>query len=98
MVKILQIFRLYFRGKIGHENVFHDIVEKKNALIGLNRPVKMPFTIFRKEKRPLKLQKKGERVLFLVKKFEIVPPFHFRKISHKNASHGIVERKNTFLD
>ena len=31
LVKILKIFRLYFCGKIRHENVFHDIVEKKNA-------------------------------------------------------------------
>ena len=31
LVKILKIFRLYFCGKVGHENVFHDIVEKKNA-------------------------------------------------------------------
>ena len=31
LVKILKIFRLNFCGKIGHENVFHDIVEKKNA-------------------------------------------------------------------
>ena len=31
LVKILKIFRLYFCGKIGHKNVFHDIVEKKNA-------------------------------------------------------------------
>lgn len=31
LVKILKIFRLYFGGQIGHENVFHDIVEKKNA-------------------------------------------------------------------
>ena len=36
--------------------------------------------------------------MFLVKKIEIAPPFHFRKIGRKNVSHGIVERKNTFLD
>ena len=32
-VKILKIFRLYFCGKIGHENAFQDIVEKKNAFL-----------------------------------------------------------------
>ena len=32
-MKILKIFRLYFCGKKGHENVFHDIVEKKNAFL-----------------------------------------------------------------
>ena len=34
LVKKSLFFRLFFLGNIGHENVFYDILEPKNAFLG----------------------------------------------------------------
>ena len=34
LVKKWPFFQLYFLGNIGHQNVFYDILERKNALLG----------------------------------------------------------------
>ena len=31
------IFQLFFLGNIGHENVFYDILERKNAFLGYKK-------------------------------------------------------------
>ena len=34
LVKNWPFFQLFFLGNIGQENVFHDILERKNAFLG----------------------------------------------------------------
>ena len=34
LVQKLTFFELFFLGNIGHENVFYDILERKNAFLG----------------------------------------------------------------
>ena len=34
LVQKLLFFQLFFLGSIGQENVFHDILERKNAFLG----------------------------------------------------------------
>ena len=34
LVQKLQFFQLFFLGNIGQENVFYDILERKNAFLG----------------------------------------------------------------
>ena len=37
LVQKWPFFRLFFLGNLGEENVFNDIVERKNALIGYKK-------------------------------------------------------------
>ena len=43
LVQIWPFFQLFFLGNIGHQNVFYDILERKNAFLGSkNQSLKSP--------------------------------------------------------
>ena len=41
LVKNWPFFHVFFKGNIGQENVFYDILERKNALLGLVHGLKL---------------------------------------------------------
>ena len=74
----------FFLGKIGQENVFYDIPERKNAFLGYKN----------------KKSKKSKNWHFsngFGPKMAIIPTFFLGKIGHKNIFHDILERKYAFL-
>ena len=83
------LFQLFFLGKIGEENVFYDILERKNAILGYrNKKFKKSKNwYFSKEVNPSFLDKNGHFFNF----------FFLGNIGQKNVFYDIVERKNAFL-
>ena len=89
LVKNLKIFHLFIFGKIREENVFDDILERKQA-----------FLDYKKEKVK-KVENwdfsRGVSPWFWSKIWNF-PCFYFRQNQEKNVFDDILERKQAFLD
>ena len=90
LVQKWPFFELFFLGNIGQENVFYDILERKNAFLGYkNKKFKKsknwPFS---KEVYPW----------FLVQKWPFFQLFLLGNISQKNVFYDILQRKSALLD
>ena len=86
-VKNWSFFLSFYLGKIGQENVFYDILDRKNVFL---------------DYKNIKLKKsknwdfsKGVSPCFLLKFFHV---FVLGKIRQENVFHDILERKNAFVD
>ena len=76
----------FFLGKIGQENIFNDILERKNAFLGYKN----------------KKLKKSKKLTFfqpmdLVQKWPFFKVFFLGKRGQENILNDILERKNAFL-
>ena len=82
-------FQLFFLGNIGQENVFYDILERKNAFLGYkNKKFKKSKNWhFSKEVNPWFWSKNGHFSNF----------FFLGNIGRENVFYDILERKNTFI-
>ena len=78
----------FFLGNIGQENVFYDILERKNAFLGYknNKFKNRKIDIF-----PKRLTHG------FGKKMAIFPSFFLGNIGQENVFYDILERKNAFL-
>ena len=79
----------FFLGNIGQENVFYDILERKNTFLGYKN-------------KNLKKSKnwhfsKGVNKWFWSKNGHFSNFFFLRNIGHKNVFNDILERKNAFV-
>ena len=85
----IAIFPIFFLGNIGQEDVFYDILERKNAFLGYKKPevenVKK-MTIFLRGKPML-----------LVQKWLFLQLFFLGNIGQENVFYDILEQKNAFL-
>ena len=89
LVQKWPFFQLFFLGNIGQENVFYDILERKNGFLGYkNKKFKKSKNChFSKGVNPWFLDKNGYFCNF----------FFLGKIGHENVFYDILERKNAFL-
>ena len=80
---------IFFLGTIGQENVFYDILKRKNTFLGY------------KNKRFKKWKNlhfsKGDNPWFLVQKWPFFQHFFLGNIGKKNIFYDILERKIAFL-
>ena len=81
-------FRLFFLGNIGQENVFYDILERKNVSLSYKKKV-------RKVEKLTFLQ--WGWPIVLVQKWPFFQLFFLGNIGQENVFYDILERKNTFL-
>ena len=90
LVQKWPIFQLFFLGNIGQENVFCDILERKNVLLGYkNKKFKKSKNWhFSKGVNPCFWSKNGPFSNFLF----------LGNIGQKNVFYDILEQKNPFLD
>ena len=79
----------YFLGNIGQENVFYDILERKNAFLGYKNKK------FKKSKNWH--FSKGVNLWFWSKNGHFSNFYFLENISQDNVSYDILERKNAFL-
>ena len=85
--KIAIFSTFFFFGNIGQENVFYDILERKNAFVGHKN----------KKCRKIDIFPKGLTLGFCPK-IAIFPTFFFfGNIGQENVFYDILERKNAFL-
>ena len=88
LVQNWPFFHLFCLGDIGQENVFHDILERKNAFLGIkNRKFKKP------KNRHFSIGV-SQRFWFKIGHFST---FFFGNIGQENVFNDILERKNGFL-
>ena len=85
----MAIFPIFFLGNIDQENVFYDIVERKNAFLGYkNKKFKQSknwhFT-------------KGVNLWYWSKKGHFSKIFFLGDVGQENFFYDILERKNAFL-
>ena len=82
-------FQLFFLGNIGQENVFYDILERKNAFLGYknNKFKKSKNWHFSKGVNPWFWSKNGHFFNF----------FFSGNIGRENVFYDILDRKNAFL-
>ena len=88
LVQKWPFFQLFFLGNITQENVFYDILERKNAFRGYkNQKLKSrKIDIF-----PRNLLNK------IGLKMDIIPTFFLGNIDQENVFYDILERKKAFL-
>ena len=82
-------FNLFFLGNIGQENVFYDILERKNAFLGY-------------KKKKFKKSKNGNfsyvfKPLFWSKNSHLSNLFFLGKRDTENVFYDILEGKNAYL-
>ena len=89
LVQKWTIFQLFFLGNIGQENVFYDIIERKNASLGYKNKkfIKSINWHFSKGVNPCFRSKNGRFLNF----------YFLGNIGQKNVFYDILERKNVFL-
>ena len=89
LVQKWPFFNFFFLGKIGQENVFYDILERKNAFLGYKNKTlkKSKNCYFSKGVKPLFMDKNG-----LFGNF-----FLLGKIGLENVFYYNLEPKNAFL-
>ena len=89
LLKKLPFFHPFFLGNIGHENVFYDILERKNAFLGnKNKKFKKSKNWhFSKGVNPWFCSKIGHFSIF----------FFLGNIGQENLFYDILELKNLFL-
>ena len=82
-------FQLFFLGNIGQQNVFYDILERKNNFLGYKNMKfkKLKNWHFSKGVNPWFWSKNGHFSNF----------FFLGNIGQENVFYHILERKNTFL-
>ena len=85
----MAIFATFFLGNIGQENVFYDILERKNAFLAY------------KNKKSKKLRNshffQGVNPCFWSKNGHFSNFFFLGNIGQENVFYDILERKNAFL-
>ena len=88
LVQSWSFFQLFFLGNIGQENVFYDILERKNAFLGYKNKMikKWKNWHFSKGVNPWFWSKNGNFCNF----------FFLASISPENVFYDIVDRKNAF--
>ena len=84
----MAIFPTFFLGNIGQENVFYDILERKNAFLGYKNKT------FKKSKNWH--FSKGVNPWFW-SKTAIFSSFFLGNVGQENVFYDILERKNAFL-
>ena len=84
----MAIFPTFFLDNIGREPVFYDILERKNAFLGLKN---------KKLKKSKNWHFSMEWSMELVQKMDIFPIFYLDNIDKKNVFYNILEPKNVFL-
>ena len=89
LVQKWPFFQLFFLGNIGQENVFYDILERKNAFLGYKNKK------FRKSKNWHFC--KGVNIWFWSKNGPFSNFYILGDIGQENVSYDILERKNAFL-
>ena len=89
LVQKWPFFQLFFLGNIGQENIFYDILERKNAFLGYKNKK------FKKSKNWH--FSKGVNPWFWSKNGLFVKLFFLGNIGKKNVFDNIQERKNSFL-
>ena len=82
-------FLFVFLGNIEQENVFYDILERKNAFLGYKNKK------FKKSKNWHFF--KGVNGMVLVQKWPFFQLFFLANIDQENVFYDILERKNAFL-
>ena len=90
LVQKCPFFQLFFLGKIGQENVFYDILERKNVFRGYKAKK------FKKSKK-IDIFLKGLTHGFGPKMATFPTFFFIGKIGQENIFHDILERNNAFL-
>ena len=90
LVQKCQFFEFFFLGNIGQENVFYDILERKNAFLGYKNKK------FKKSKNWH--FSKGVNPWFWSKNGLFSNFFSLANIGQENVFYDILERKNAFLD
>ena len=85
----MAFFSTFFLGNIGKENIFYDILERKNVFLGykdkkFNKSKKWHFS-------------KGVNPLFWPKNAHFFNFFFLGNIGQKNVFYDILDRKNAFL-
>ena len=81
------LFKLFFLGNIGQENVFNDILESKNAFLSYKKRSS--------NSRKIGIFSKGLTHGF-GPKMTIFPTFFLGNIGQENVFNNILERKNAF--
>ena len=89
LVQKWPFFQLFFLGNIGQENVFYDILERKNAFLGYKNKK------FKKSKNWL--FSKGVNPWFWSKHSHFSNFLFLGNIGQENVFYNILERKNVFL-
>ena len=89
LVQKWPFFQHFFLGKIGHENLFYDTLERKNAFLGYKNKK------FKKSKNWH--FSKGVNPWFWSKNANFPTLFVLGNINQENAFYIILERKNVFL-
>ena len=89
LVETWSFFQLFFLGNIGQENVFYDILERKNAFLGYKNKN------FKKSKNWH--FSKGVNPWFCSKSGHFSNLFFSGKIGKENVFYDILERKNAIL-
>ena len=88
LVQKWSFFQLFFSGNISHENVFYDVLERKNAFLGYkNNNVK---------NQKIDGFPKGSTHGF-VQNMAIFPTFFLGNVGKENVFYDILEGKNAFL-
>ena len=88
LVQNWSFFQLFFLGNIGQENVFYDILERKNAFLGYKNKK------FKKSKNWH--FSKGVSPWFWSKIGHFSTFFFLRNIGQKNVFYDILEQKKPF--
>ena len=87
LVQKLQFFKVFLLGNIGQENVFYDILQRKNASLGYKNKK------FKKSKHFCK----GVNPWFWFKNGHFSNFFFLGNIAQENVFYDILERKNAIL-
>ena len=82
-------FQLFFLGNIGQENVFYDILERKNTFLG--------YKNMKSKKSKNWHFSKGVNPWFWSKNSHFSNFFFWGNIGQGNVFYDILERKNAFL-
>ena len=89
LVQKWPFFQLFFLANIGQENVFYDILERKNVFLGYKN---------KKFKKSTNWHfSKGDTPWFWSKNGHFPNFFFLANIGQENVFHDILERKNVFL-
>ena len=89
LVQKWSFFQLFFLGNIGEENVFDDILERKNAFLGYKN------WKFKKSKN--RHFSKGDNPWFCSKNGHFSKGLFLGNIGQEKVFYDILERKNAFL-
>ena len=89
LVQKWPFFQLFFLGNIGQENVFYDILQRKNAFLSYKN---------KKFKKPKIVIFPNRLTYGFGPKMAIFPTFYFLgNIGQENVFNDILEQKNAFL-